>query len=238
MSTAEEVVNPKYVVPDSRVPPRKGMTDPNISWRFGGPPEYTIVNKTYLEGKIHNHAPDSLEYIVESIVKTLEMEASHKVDLNDWVSIDPAVFRYTVNGGTSHKPQEIIDRGTYNIFLDRCPIYKEIARDQSEERFKTALPGGFAWEVEKALTGPPTVIFTWRHWTKYDGFYEHYEPTGEVLEMKGTAFATVNDELKLTRLELFFDPNPLLMKLKHVAPGSMASLVVDPRVRTESYSSD
>jgi hypothetical protein len=42
-------------------------------------PDYTAVNQLYLTGKTRNWAAGSLESLVESVVKTLEMEISHKV---------------------------------------------------------------------------------------------------------------------------------------------------------------
>ena len=53
------------------------MDDPNIVWREGKP-DFTQVNKAYLEGRTRVHKEGSLEKIVEDLVKTWEMEASHK----------------------------------------------------------------------------------------------------------------------------------------------------------------
>ena len=53
------------------------MDEPGIQWREGKP-DYTKVNKAYLEGRTRTHKEGSLEKIVEDLVKTWEMEASHK----------------------------------------------------------------------------------------------------------------------------------------------------------------
>ena len=58
-------------------PHRQYMDDPNIVWREGKP-DFTQVNKAYLEGRTRVHKEGSLEKIVEDLVKTWEMEASHK----------------------------------------------------------------------------------------------------------------------------------------------------------------
>ena len=58
-------------------PHRQHMDDPNIVWREGKP-DFTQVNKAYLEGRTRVHKEGSLEKIVEDLVKTWEMEASHK----------------------------------------------------------------------------------------------------------------------------------------------------------------
>ena len=64
----------------SEVPVRSYMDDPNINWRYGGVPDYTLVNDLYMKEKTMNHKPGSLEKIVENLVKTWEMEVSHKSD--------------------------------------------------------------------------------------------------------------------------------------------------------------
>ena len=62
-------------------PVRSHMEDENIKWRFGGPPDYTLANLAFLKGKTKHHKEGSLEQIVENLVKTWEMERSHKLDL-------------------------------------------------------------------------------------------------------------------------------------------------------------
>ena len=55
------------------------MEDPSIEWREGKP-DYTKANKAYLEGRTRIHMEGSLEKIVEDLVKSWEMEASHKTN--------------------------------------------------------------------------------------------------------------------------------------------------------------
>ena len=61
----------------SGYPYRQYMDEPGIQWREGKP-DYTKVNKAYLEGRTRTHKEGSLAKIVEDLVKTWEMEASHK----------------------------------------------------------------------------------------------------------------------------------------------------------------
>ena len=65
------------------------------------------------------------------------------------------------------------------------------------------------------VAGPPTISFTWRHWADYEGFFHAHAPTNEQVMMIGSAVATVNDDMKITRFEIYYDPNPLLSKLYH-----------------------
>lgn len=64
----------------SAVPVRSFMDGANITWRHGSKPNYDLVNKKYLAEKTMNHKEGSLEQIVENLVKTWEMESSHKMD--------------------------------------------------------------------------------------------------------------------------------------------------------------
>ena len=59
------------------LPERKYMDDESIQWR-NGKPDYEAVNEKYLKEKTKNHSIDSLERLVETVVKSWEMESTHK----------------------------------------------------------------------------------------------------------------------------------------------------------------
>jgi len=63
------------------------------------------------------------------------------------------------------------------------------------------------------LKGPPKLTFTWRHWAHWTGPYGIHPPTGELMEMIGSAVVLVDDQLKITDLHVFFDPNPMIAKM-------------------------
>ena len=56
---------------------RGNLDDPTHKW-LHGKPDYSVVNLEYLKGRTQSHAADSLEKVVENLVKTWEMEAEHK----------------------------------------------------------------------------------------------------------------------------------------------------------------
>lgn len=93
-------------------PERAFMDEKDVEWRFGGPPDYTIANLYYLKGKTKNHPVGSLEMIVENLVKTWEMERSHKLDPNKHRSVDPKVFKISSNGGKKYNNDEANKVGT------------------------------------------------------------------------------------------------------------------------------
>ena len=56
---------------------RGNLDDPKHKWLYGKP-DYSVVNLEYLKNRTQKHAADSLEKIVENLVKTWEMETQHK----------------------------------------------------------------------------------------------------------------------------------------------------------------
>ena len=62
------------------VPVRSYMNDPNIKWRDGKAPDYTVVDQKFLKERTRKHPQGSLERTVENIIKAFEMEVTQKVD--------------------------------------------------------------------------------------------------------------------------------------------------------------
>ena len=60
------------------VPVRDYMDDENIQWRTVKP-NFKLLNDKYMKEKTNNHAAGSPEKLVENIVKTWEMESTHKI---------------------------------------------------------------------------------------------------------------------------------------------------------------
>ena len=56
--------------------------------------------------------------------------------------------------------------------------------EQSHELFRDTFTSGFPWEVLKVLSGPPHVVFTWRHWGKFDGNFRENKGSGQVCTYK------------------------------------------------------
>ena len=65
---------------DDDTPVRDHMDREGIKWRHGSKPDYTLINKLYMSERTRKHKPGSLEKIAENLVKTWEMEASHKTE--------------------------------------------------------------------------------------------------------------------------------------------------------------
>jgi hypothetical protein len=201
-------------------PIRGAMDDPNIKWRYSKP-DYTIANLSYFKGKTRNHKADSLEKLVENLVKTWEMEGSHK-SFEQWSTVDHDKYFTQANGGKKYVGKESAEAGNYNWLLDTC---KKSLYDNSKESFNSshhlfrdAFPEGFAWELLDLFSGPPKVAFSWRHWGVFKGEYQGNQGKGELLDMYGFAIVTVDDKLKICGIEIFYKPEAFLEVMSGLRP--------------------
>lgn len=189
--------------------------DDGVEWRYGERPDYSHT-KTFLEQERKtNHAEGTLNAIAHNLVKTFEMEATFKTSPQQWISVVTDKFRMSTNGGKEYTAEDIVEQGTYNLFLENSDHYR--ASDENFESsynlFHTAFPNGFHWELIEVVAPPPNVVFKWRHWGTFSGAYKDRQPTGETIEIVGLSIAKVTEDLKIESVEHFFDTNNFLTKL-------------------------
>lgn len=189
--------------------------DEGVEWRDGARPDYSTTNISLAKGKQCNHAEGSLNAIAENLVRTFEMEASFKTNPQQWISVVADKFRMSTNGGKEYTAQEIVDQGTYNLFLENSEHYRasEETFESSYDLFHNAFQDGFHWELIEVLAGPPNVVFKWRHWGTFNGNYKEHQPTGETIEVVGLSIAKVTEDLKIESVEHYFDTNKFLTNL-------------------------
>jgi len=203
-------------------PDRGDLNDENIQWRTKKP-DYTAANLAFFKGRTMNHAAGSLEELVENLVKTWEMEATHKTDFEQWTTIDHSAYKVSANGGPDIPGIEAKAIGNYNALMGGCPedLWNSKTSDfeSSHKAFLSAFPDGFPWEVLSVLSGPPHVVFNWRHWAIFAGTYT--DPKGrkhvgqnQLVEMFGVARVTVNEKLKVQYIEIFYKPEDFLRVLQ------------------------
>jgi SnoaL-like polyketide cyclase len=184
-------------------------------WRYNDSPDYTRTNTFLKKESQYNHPNGSLEGIVQNLVRAFEMEASFKMNPQQWVSVVADKFRMSTNGGPAYTASDIVQEGTYNLFITKTEHYDPKVEDfeSSAHLFHNAFPEGFVWEVVEVFSGPPNVTFKWRHWGTFTGAYKDFEPTGETIEVIGMSVARVSDDLKIESVEHYFDTNAFLEKL-------------------------
>jgi hypothetical protein len=201
-------------------PNRGNLDDPTIVWRYKKP-DYTKANLEFFKGKTMNHQYGSLENIVEDLVKTWEMEATHKTKFSQWTTIDlspECVYKISGNGGTAYSGEQSKENGNYNNLLENCSkdLYDNTKEtfESSHDLFKNTFTSGFAWELVKVYAGPPKVAFSWRHWGRMIGDYKNNKGTSEIVEMYGFGVVQVNANLKIQSIEVYFDANEFLEVLE------------------------
>lgn len=64
-------------------------------------------------------------------------------------------------------------------------------RYSSHIAFTTTLPRGFALEILQVYSGPPVIVYKFRHWGYMEGPFKGHAPTGEKIEFYGMAIFTV-----------------------------------------------
>lgn len=194
--------------------------DEGVKWRDDQRPDYSYTNQFLKTESQFNHLEGSLEAIVENLVRTFEMEASHKSNPQQWLSIVTDKFRMSSNGGSFYTAQDVADQGTYNLFINDSKEYSatEETFESSFELFHKAFPNGFLWELTEVLSGPPSVTFKWRHQGTFNGPYKDHQPTGQTIEIVGLSIARVTDDLKIIEVEHYFDNSTFLQKLTSGCP--------------------
>ncbi|WCJ43416.1 Pathogen-related protein [Euphorbia peplus] len=195
-----------------------GEGEKNTRWRFGGPPDYDVVNKLFEEGRTKVWPAGSLEDKVQNLLKTWEMEVFHKVCFDDYKSIDPNTYTFSLNGMKEVTLEEKKKLGGgYNTFLRTSLPAKFRAYDADKETvdtahvaFTTAFPRGFAVEVLQVYSGPPVIAYKFRHWGYMEGPFKGYAPTGELVEIFGMSIFHVDEKMKVAKVEIFMDAAQLL----------------------------
>ncbi|OAY76572.1 Pathogen-related protein [Ananas comosus] len=157
-----------------------GESEKNTVWRDGAPPNYDVVNKLFEEGRTQEWPVGSLEEKVQRLVKTWEMEMVHKIRPQDWKTINPDKFRFSVNGAEEITAKQIGERGgSYNVFLQttlppelRVFDPAQESTETSQATFTTAFPRGFALEILQVYSGPPKIVDDENRVEKVEFFYE------------------------------------------------------------------
>ncbi|KAG8499431.1 hypothetical protein CXB51_005898 [Gossypium anomalum] len=195
-----------------------GEDELNTNWRYGGPPNYDIVNKLFEDERTKVWPPGSLEEKVQNLVKSWEMEIFHKASLEDFKTIDVNKYTFSLNGRKGLTMVEIKKvGGGYNPQLQtslpeelRCYDPEKETHESSHKAFVTAFPRGFAFEVLKVYTGPPEIVLKFRHWGYNEGPFKGHAPTGDLVEFYGIAIYQVDEDMKIGRVEFFYERGELL----------------------------
>lgn len=195
-----------------------GDGEKNTQWRDGAPPNYDVVDRLFEEGRTQEWPVGSLEERVQRLVKSWEMEMVHKIRPGDFKTVNPNKFLFSLNGGKGITKQEIEQLGgAYNAFLqttlpEEFRIFNpaQESAESSQKVFTTTFPRGFALEILQVYSGPPTIVYKFRHWGYMEGPFKGHPPTGERVEFHGMAIFHVDEHTRIEKVEFFFDRGTLL----------------------------
>ncbi|KNA04900.1 hypothetical protein SOVF_195410 [Spinacia oleracea] len=194
-----------------------GEGEKNTKWVSGAPPNFDIVDKLFEEGRTKIWEVGSLEEKVQNLVKTMEMELFHKSP-QDYKAIDATKFAFSVNGRKALTLEGIRKMGGgYNGFLqtslpEELRLYdptKETT-ESSHRLFTTTFLRGFAFEILQVYSGPPVIAYKFRHWAYMEGPFLGHPPTGDLVEFFGCAIFEVDEQMRVIKVEFFYDRGELL----------------------------
>jgi hypothetical protein len=227
MATSTVGNSPAPSLPDYMTNPNAVLHDQDVTWRNKSPPDYSKVNAAFESTRTINHEPETLPWLVQNLVKNWEKEASYKTKASEWRTIDLDKYAFHVNGGPAMSAEDMLRLGTYNALLGNKPVEgvydPEMAGfDGSHKLFKRVMPV-FSWEVLEVYSGPPVVVFKWRHWGQMTGKYSTKldNPARKVtaeahngpINVVGMTVAHVSPEFKIEKLETFYDPAAIFEQL-------------------------
>ncbi|GAA0167222.1 hypothetical protein Leryth_023752 [Lithospermum erythrorhizon] len=189
----------------------------NTNW-ISGPPNYDLVNELFEQGRTNIWAVGSIEEKVQRLAKTFEMELVHKANPDEYKTVDANKCSISVNG---RKPLSFQEKkqigGGYNMFLQtslpkNLQIYvpAEETTESSKKLFTSTFLRGFALEVLEVYSGPPKIVYKFRHWGFMEGPFKEHAPTGQKVELFGIAILEVDENEKIVKVEYFFDRGEFL----------------------------
>lgn len=220
LAAARQELNELIAASGELEPDRGNLDDDSHKFRFGKP-NYTLTNLEYFKGKTRKHSADSLEKVVENMVKTWEMEASHK-EFKDWTLVNHEKYFTQANGAKAYVGEESAKAGNYNWLMESCQkdLYDSSAQtfESSHQIFGEAFPDGFAWEVLDVFSGPPTVGFSWRHFARFTGTYNGRKGDGKTHDMYGFAIVNLDGNSKITSIQIYYKPDEFLKVLEGKLP--------------------
>nr|GEX99636.1 hypothetical protein [Tanacetum cinerariifolium] len=181
----------------------------------------TLTTKNTIDRDHDIWPTGSLEEQVQNLVKTWEMESFHKLNPQDIKSVNVAKFTSSVNGRKPLTRDDVAKiGGGYNNFLQTSLPHNLRIYNPNEENVDTALklftttfPRGFAVEILQVYSGPPIIVYKFRHWGYMEGEFKGQPPTGELVEMFGVSIMELDENFKVSKVEFFYDRGELLAGL-------------------------
>lgn len=165
-----------------------------------------------------------MEDRISNLMKNWDKELNFKPNQRQWVTIVPENFFMIINGGKRLLLPEILQLGSYNMFLGNSEFYskKYINASTADMTFRTTLRSGFALEVLKVYSPPPKVTFRFRHWGHMtgplrcpmrNGTWLDVPPHGAKVEFFGSTVLHLNERYQVMGVENTFRGDSLMEQM-------------------------
>ncbi|KAH8847199.1 hypothetical protein MCOR07_004245 [Pyricularia oryzae] len=203
MASTEEATPalPDYVTDENAV------TKDKAKWRYGRAPDYSKTRKIWAESKKSNHTAGSLPDLIEKLVKNWEVEASFKVDLADWRTVD----------------RETTFEDSHKTFKRMMPTFAwevlEVYSGPPVAAFRWRHWGTFK-ENYKGVNGKGEKVTMKAH--------------GGTIDIEGIAVATLNEKLQIKKVDIWFDPMAMFHQMKEVLGDESVKEIVHPAAQGEA----
>ncbi|KAH9428596.1 hypothetical protein MCOR02_011145 [Pyricularia oryzae] len=196
MASTEEATPalPDYVTDENAV------TKDKAKWRYGRAPDYSKTRKIWAE-------TGSLPDLIEKLVKNWEVEASFKVDLADWRTVD----------------RETTFEDSHKTFKRMMPTFAwevlEVYSGPPVAAFRWRHWGTFK-ENYKGVNGKGEKVTMKAH--------------GGTIDIEGIAVATLNEKLQIKKVDIWFDPMAMFHQMKEVLGDESVKEIVHPAAQGEA----
>ncbi|KAG5612188.1 hypothetical protein H5410_023469 [Solanum commersonii] len=181
--------------------------------------------KTWEMELVHKIDPNDMKSVDPTkFKKSVNGEKERVTNLNVSVTLikkESLLYTYfgVVIGRKGLTPEEAIKLGGgYNTFLqtslpENLRVYNpdDETFESSQNVFRSIFIRGFAIEVLHVYSGPPEIVYKFRHWGYMDGPFKGYVATGQLVELFGIGiFELEKESNKIVKAEFFFDRGELL----------------------------
>lgn len=182
-----------------------------------------------------------MEDRISNLLKNWDKELRHKRNPEQWVTLVRDNY-FMVNNGERLSLAEIVEMGSYNMFLGRTEFYSRdyINSSTADTTFQTAMPSGFAIEVLQVFSPPPKVTLSFRHWgimngalrcPMRNGTWLNVPPHGRKVEFFGVSTLHLNEKYQILSVENSFRGDVLM---EQMVLGTVTSSGTGPRIGTNN----
>ncbi|KAI3460502.1 hypothetical protein Pfo_017165 [Paulownia fortunei] len=132
------------------------------------------------------------------------MEVVHKANTDDYKTLDAKKF---ILGKRYFTLEEVEKVGGQTSLPAPLRLYNpdEEPFSSSQMALTTTFPRGFALEILQVYSGPPVIVYKFRHWGYMEGPFKGHAPTGELVEFFGTAICELDEHSRIVKVQFFCD---------------------------------